>query len=198
MPYRSRKDTLAICGRSGIETLKSKLVKDGYFRGLWVLPEYYEPPQPIKYRPKPEVPPYNPQPLIDVYPQTVNLGQISETPPYSLTYLGSFNFNIIGDLLTSLEVFSELGTFTFQSQSRISMPEIVVVSATKIYSQDPGEGYGDGGYGSELYGGYVDVGPDFLIGFNGMPKISSLTAAGQFQFGEGYGNGGYGENGYGD
>ena len=193
---------MAICGRSGIETLKSKLILDGYFHQLWVLPEYYEKEQPIHYRPKPELPPFNPQPLIDVYPQTVNLGQISNTPPYSLITLGKFGFNVIGDVLTSLEVISSLGSFEFMHSRRQALDSIQVTSETKIYTppSDISTGYGIGGYGENTYGGYVDTGPDFLIGFNGVSGGASNTATGQFLFGigTGYGIGGYGESGYGE
>lgn len=101
MVERSRKDCLAICGRSGIETLKSKLVRDGYMRGLWVLPEYYEKMQPIKYRPKPERPPFNPTPLRDVFltQQELNAGMEFTIDsvgnvPYSLTAVGQFIITI--------------------------------------------------------------------------------------------------------
>lgn len=199
MSLRSRKDCLSICGRSGIETLKHNLVRDGYFRGLWVLPEYYEPPQfQVARRPVPELPPFNPQPLIDVYPQTVNLGQISSTPPYVLSATGKFGFHQEGDLLTSLEVITSLGSFGFMADSKIHLIGIEVLSATKIYSQDPGEPYGGNGYGTELYGGYADIGPDFIIGFNGIIGAPVTTATGTFQFGDGYGESGYGDNGYGE
>lgn len=44
--YASGKYGLGECGKSGIQTELKYLVKDGYFKGLLVLPEYYEPPDP--------------------------------------------------------------------------------------------------------------------------------------------------------
>ena len=101
MVERSRKDCLAICGRSGIETLKSKLVRDGYMRGLWVLPEYYEKSQPVKFRPKPERPPFNPTPLRDIFLVTQTLNAPMDytvdsvgNVPYCKVTLGQFTISI--------------------------------------------------------------------------------------------------------
>jgi len=210
MPHRSRKDTLAICGRSGIETLKSNLVRDGYMRGLWVLPEYYEPPQPIKYRPKPEVPPYNPQPLIDVYPQTVNLGQVSETPPYGVFSQGTFRFQIKFNI-SGVVVITETGSFLHNYG--FNFPGIDVFTATKEYHGDFVFPYGDLEYGAETYGGdenpegygldaygVTDYGstaeifdPNFIVAFNGVFGTQSMSGVGNF----GVISGGYGGNGYG-
>jgi hypothetical protein len=199
MTLKSRKDAMAICGRSGIETLKSKLVKDGYFRsGLWVLPEYYEPPQFWNQkRPVPELPPYNPQPLIDVYPQTVNLGQVSETPPYGVFSLGHFIFQH-HFTITGAECDLTAGALAFQHE--FLMVGIEVECETKIYSEDPAEGYGGNTYGSELYGGYHDAGPDFIVSFENFFGAASLTAAGTFTNGIGwigYGDDAYSDEGYG-
>ena len=192
MPHKSRKDTLAICGRSGIETLKSKLVKDGYFRGLWVLPEYYEPPQPIKYRPKPEVPPYNPQPLIDVFPQTVNLGQISETPPYCLIYLGNFGLRI-GINLPSIEVICSAGIVTHTRGFNLTGIEVLI--DTKLYTIT--SEYGIDYYGLDGYGGTSSVSAEFIVAFNGIFGIDVFSETDDFVTISGYGGSGYGLGPYG-
>lgn len=44
--YASGKYALGECGKSGIDTELKNLVRDGYYKGLLVLPEYYEPPDP--------------------------------------------------------------------------------------------------------------------------------------------------------
>jgi len=181
MSQKSRKDCLAICGRSGIETLKSKLVQDGYMRGLLVLPEYYLPPQPIKFRPKPEIPPYNPQPLIDVYQETtlLGVGVIIETgnainPPYSLSALGQFHFHIkfnltgvqsnsaVGTMgteqaipvfLTGVQSSSSVGVFTFITAFHM----LGTSSTSSVGTLGIGSGYGYPGYGQADYGGTSDA-----------------------------------------
>lgn len=190
MSERSRKDALAICGRSGIETLKSRLVRDGYMRGLWVLPEYYESPQPIKYRPKPELPPFNPSPLRDIFLTTQML--TGDLVPYAYTSVGHFALEIGIELLPSDAAISSVGNFTFHIDSNW---ELIGVSAIGV----PGEfgsssGYGEGAYGEGPYGGISYAG--FAVALP-LGSVSASSALGSLTGGTEFGVDGYGINNYG-
>ena len=197
---RSHKDALAICQRSGIETLKSKLVRDGFIRGMWVLPEYYEPPQFLtRPRPKPELPPFNPAPLIDTYLTTQELiGGMQFTVdsvgnvPYVLTAVGRFLFESTTDLLIGEDVVSYVGDFAIETAPNWELVGVLVVSEVGQFGE--GSGYGLGAYGEGPYGG-ISL-PGFDVGFH-MPSVVCTTDVGTFEEETGYGVGYYGYGAYG-
>ncbi len=217
---RSHKDCLAICQRSGIETLKSKLVRDGFIRGMWVLPEYYCCPQFLtRPRPKPELPPFNPAPLIDTFltTQTLNAGmQFTEDSvgnvPYVLSATGKFRTGQ-GLYLVGVQVDSFVGDFT--TGDAFYMIGVEVQSAVYEYGEGEDTGYGQGYYGGGPYGGnlfgYGALGygegsygdppspgePDFIIAFHMVAGPVATTATGIFKPTTGYGGNGYGDGPYG-
>ena len=165
-----------------------------------MLPEYYEKPQ-FYNRPQPraELPPFNPQPLIDTFltTQTLNAGmQFTEDSvgnvPYAVSYIGRFAFNFTADLLIGDHAASAVGMFSFGGVSSFDLTGIEDSSEIGGFGLATGA-YGIGSYGESPYGGSTFAG--FDVGFY-MVGIESFSATGAFAEGIGYGDDGYGDNVY--